>query len=120
MVSIEHVVTTSDTARAVGSGDVEVLGTPVVVAWCEGATCAELALEPGQTSLGVRVEITHAAPSVVGATVTVTAEVTERTERKVTFQVSAVDDGAQVAHGIVERVIVDRERFLARLGGVRP
>ena len=73
------------------------------------------ALDPAETSLGVRVAIEHRAPSVLGATVTVTATVQDRDGRRVSFAVRAVDAGTVVAEGIVERVIVDRERFLARL-----
>ena len=55
--SITHAVTAADTARALGSGDLEVLGTPRVLAWCEEATCAALELEPAQTSVGTRVDL---------------------------------------------------------------
>ena len=114
--SLTRTVTPTDTARAVGSGDLDVLGTPVVLAWCEAATCAALDLAAERTSVGTRVEIAHLAPSPVGTEVTVTAEIEQVDDRRARFAVSAVDaSGTEVARGIVERALVDRERFLSRL-----
>jgi predicted thioesterase len=117
--TVTHTVRPEDTARAVGSGDLDVLGTPVLLAWCEEATCAALDLESGETSVGTRVEIEHLAASPVGAEVTASAAVIARDGRLVQFRVHAVDgDGTLVGSGEVRRVIVDRERFLARVAPV--
>ena len=114
--SVSRTVTAADTARSVGSGDLDVLGTPVLVAWCEAATCASLDLPPAQTSVGTRIEIAHLAASPVGTEVTATAEIEHLDERRARFSVSATDGaGTVVARGTVERAIVDRERFLSRL-----
>lgn len=114
--SVTHVVTAADTARAVGSGDLEVLGTPVVLAWCEEATCAALELDAGQSSVGTRVDLEHLAASPVGAEVTATATVVHTDGRLVRFQVAAHDAGGTLlATGEIRRVVVDRERFLARI-----
>lgn len=123
MSTIERRVTAADTARAVGSGDLEVLGTPVLIAWCEAATCAALNLPPERTSVGIRVDIEHLAASPVGALLTVTADLQAEnsTERRVSFGVRAVDAaGTVVGQGEVLRAVVDRERFLARLPDVTP
>lgn len=114
-------VTPEDTARALGSGDLEVLGTPRLLAWCEQATVAAVAdgLDEGRTSVGTRVEIAHERASTVGTTVTVTAELTHVDGRLLRFDVVAEQqaDGAiaVVGRGTVTRVVVDRERFLRRL-----
>ncbi|MFI5425499.1 thioesterase family protein [Aeromicrobium sp. UC242_57] len=114
--SITHTVTPADTARALGSGDLDVLGTPRVLAWCEQATCAALDLPPEQTSVGTRVEIEHLAASPVGAVVTATATVVYEDGRLLRFQVVAHDAaGTLLANGEVRRVVVDRERFLSRI-----
>jgi fluoroacetyl-CoA thioesterase len=116
MASITHVVGPEHAAPALGSGDVPVFATPMLVAWCEEATCAALPLEATQTSVGTRVSIEHLVASPVGATVTATAEIIARDGRLVTFRVEAVDDsGALIGSGEVRRVIVERDRFLARL-----
>lgn len=115
MATLTRTVTTDDTALAVGSGDLEVLGTPVVVAWCEAATVAALELDAHLTSVGTRVDVRHLVPSAVGTTIDVRAEITERDDRTVTFAVEARDGDSVVANGTVVRAVVDRERFLARL-----
>lgn len=116
MASLTRTVTSDDTARAVGSGDLEVLGTPVLLAWLEAATCAALDLADGQTSVGTDVAVRHLAPSVVGAEVTATAEVVEHEGRRVTFTVQATDGATRVAEGTITRAVVERTRFLERLG----
>ncbi|MET1038185.1 MAG: hotdog domain-containing protein [Aeromicrobium sp.] len=114
--SVTHVVGPLDTALALGSGDLEVLATPRVLAWCEEATCAALELDAARTSVGTRVELEHLAASPVGATVTTTATIVYSDGRLVRFQVVAQDArGTLLASGEVRRVIVDRERFLNRI-----
>ncbi len=114
--SVTHVVGDLDTARSLGSGDLDVLATPRVLAWCEEATCAALGLSPEQTSVGTRVDLEHLAASPVGAVVTATATVIHTDGRLVRFQVVAQDSsGTLLATGEVRRVIVDRERFLSRI-----
>lgn len=107
-----------DLATAVRSGDVPVLGTPVVVALCEEATVDAVAgaLEAGQTTVGVRVEIDHLAPSVVGAAIIARAVLDTLDGRGLRFSVEAHDGEALIARGAVHRVVVDRDRFISRLG----
>ena len=111
-----------DTAAALGSGDLNLLGTPRLLAWCEAATCAAIApaLPVGGTSVGTRVELEHRKPSAIGRTVEVTASVTHVDGRLHRFTVAARHlsaDGAPaevVATGEVTRVIVDAARFVEK------
>ena len=116
----EYVVSAADTAAAVGSGDLAVLGTPRLLAWCEATTCAVVnpSLDAAQTSVGTRVSLEHLAASPVGQRVEVTATVVYVDGRLLRFEVTArhPDDDKLVAHGEVTRVVVDRERFLSRIG----
>jgi predicted thioesterase len=109
----------ADTAVALGSGDLPVLGTPRLLAWAEQATCAAVAagVPAGRTSVGTRVQLEHVGASPVGAEVRVTATVVYADGRLVRFEVVAehTADEKLVGHGEVTRVIVDRDRFLARL-----
>lgn len=109
-------VGTADTARALGSGDVDVLGTPRLVALFEQATVEALAgiLEPGQTSVGMRVQIDHLQPTPVGAEVVVEATLDRIEGRRIGFTVTASDSGGLVAAGKVTRVVVDREKFMSK------
>ncbi len=116
--TLERTVTEEDTARAVGSGSLPVLGTPRLLAWCEAATCAavEPCLGEGQTTVGTRVSIEHLAPSAVGAVVQVTAGTTHVDGRLVRFSVAVRQDGKLVGSGEVTRVVVQAERFMSRVG----
>ena len=109
----------AQTASAVGSGSLPVLGTPYLLAWCEAATCAALepALEEGETSVGTRVELEHVRASLVGTALEVTATPLHRDGRLHRFGVVAREAGGGrvVGTGEVTRVVVDAQRFLARL-----
>jgi predicted thioesterase len=117
--AVRHTVTDDDTAAALGSGDLAVLGTPRLLAWCEEATRGALDLDEAETSVGTRVELEHLAASAVGTDVTATATAVHRDGRLVRFQVVAHDDdGTVLASGEITRIILDREGFLARVGRV--
>ena len=89
------------------------MGTPKVVALVEQATVVAVrdALADGETTVGVRVDVEHLRPSRVGAAVQARATLTQVDGRRLTFSVSAVEEGAEVARGTVTRVVVDRARF---------
>lgn len=116
-------VTEADTALAVGSGSLPVLGTPRLLAWCEAATCAavEDELAEGETSVGTRVDLEHLAATPVGGTVEVTARQVHADGRLRRFAVSARDVGPDgragklVGSGEVTRVVVDADRFMAKV-----
>ena len=107
-------VTQDDTAEALGSGTVPVLGTPRVVALCEEAivNALEEHLEPGTSTVGMKVQIDHLQPSVVGTPVEAEAVLETVKGRRLSFAVSATDPRGLVAAGRVTRVVVDIERFL--------
>jgi predicted thioesterase len=117
--TLAFTVTMDDTAIAVGSGSLPVLGTPRLLAWCEAATCAaiEAALPEGGTSVGTRISLEHLAASPVGAEVEVAASTAYVDGRLHRFTVSArhVGDGRVVGAGEVTRVVVDAERFMSRV-----
>jgi predicted thioesterase len=114
--AVTHTVTDDDTAVALGSGDLPVLATPRLLAWCEEASCATLGLDDASTSVGTRVELEHLVAAPVGMDVTATATVVNRDGRLVQFQIVAHDqDGTVLASGELQRVVVDRDRFLSRL-----
>jgi fluoroacetyl-CoA thioesterase len=116
--TLTFTVTDEDTAVAVGSGSLPVLGTPRLLAWCEAATCAAIdpTLPAGSTSVGTRVELEHHAGSAVGQEVEVTASTTYVDGRLHRFTVAARNVGGKViGTGEITRVVVDAERFLSRV-----
>ena len=123
-------VTEADTAQALGSGEVPVLGTPRLLAMAEAACVAAVApnLDEGQTTVGIAVSLEHRRASPVGASLEVEAELTRIEGRKLSFNFIAYgpgegdesvlargEDPAVIGAGTVERMLVDTERFLARL-----
>ena len=107
-------VTDADTAEALHCGEVAVLATPRVVALAEEATVEALVghLAHGETSVGMRVQLDHLAPSSVGSKVTADATLEKVEGRRLTFTVTISDDRGLIAAGKVTRVVVDREKFL--------
>ena len=110
------VVGDADTARALGSGSVDVLGTPRLVALLEEATidAVEGHLDNGFTTVGMRVQVDHLQPTPVGAEVFAEAYLDKIEGRRITFTVTASDSGGLVAAGKVTRVMVDVNRFMSK------
>lgn len=122
--TLTFTVTDDDTAAAVGSGSLAVLGTPRLLAWCEAATCAAIdpMLEAGSTSVGTRISLEHLGASPVGQEVEVTASASYVDGRLHRFTVAARhldgsgrSGGKLVGTGEVTRVVVDIEKFLSRV-----
>ena len=131
--SVRVVVGESDTAAALGSGDVPVLGTPRLLALAEAATVAAVApqLPSGETTVGTSVTMEHRRASPVGSSLVIEAELTEVDGPRLVFSfiarahssAPAEPPGADedvVGAGTIERVVVTRERFLARAAADQP
>ena len=114
--SAKLVVSDADTAIALKSGDVAVLGTPRLIALVEEAALGAVAesLPVGQTTVGMRVQVDHLAPTNVGSAVAAEATLEKVEGRRLTFTVSVTDSCGLVAAGKVTRVIVETERFLEK------
>lgn len=105
-----------DTAVALGSGDVPVLGTPRLLALAEEAAVKAIAagLKPSETSVGMRVQLDHLQPTAVGSTVVAEAVLEKVEGRRLTFTVTVSDACGLVAAGKVTRVVVERDGFLEK------
>ena len=112
--SVALVVEDGDTAVALHSGEVPVLATPRLIALCEEASLQAIAgqVPEGHTTVGMRVQLDHLAPSAVGARVTAEARLDKIEGRRLTFSVSASDERGLIAAGKVTRVVVDVDKFL--------
>ena len=108
------IVAEGDTAPAMRSGDVPVLATPRVIALCEEAAIAAVAEEvpAGQTTVGMRIQVDHLAPTSIGTQVAAEATLEKVEGRRLTFTVTVNDPCGLVAAGKVTRVVVETERFL--------
>ena len=106
------------TAEALGSGDVPVLGTPALLALAESACVAAICddLPEGQTSVGAWAEIEHDHPTPVGSSVEAEATLIGHHGRRLEFNVIVRQEDEIVAKVRHRRVLVDRQRFLERVG----
>lgn len=107
-------VTSLNTAKAVGSGLLEVFSTPAMVSLMEQAAVNALNLPAGQSSVGTSLNITHTAATPLGAAVSATAELIEIDRRRLVFHVEVCDEVGKVGEGKHERFIIDVEPFLAK------
>ena len=116
--SVSVVVDGSNTARAVGSGGLDVFATPMMIALMERAACKclEGCMGEGQTSVGTAVNVSHTAPSPVGAVIIATATIENEYGRSIEFAVAASDGAGEIGGGRHTRVIVDGERLLGKAG----
>jgi fluoroacetyl-CoA thioesterase len=113
---VQLTVSDADTAQALGSGDVPVLATPRVLALAEAASVGATAtrMPPGSTSVGTRIELEHKAPTPIGRTVVAEARLAKADGRRLTFEIVVREGDRVVAEGRVERIVVDRQRFLQK------
>jgi predicted thioesterase len=111
------VVDDSNTATAVGSGDLPVFATPAMIALMENAAAEAVkgSLPAGSTTVGTVVNVMHARATGLGQAVTATAELREIDGRKLIFHVAAHDPRGIIGEGIHERVIVDIQRFMSKI-----
>ena len=104
-------------ACQVGSGDLRVLATPVMLALMENAAmlCVADQLDAESTTVGGHIAASHLKPTGIGHTVTATAELTAAEGRKLTFKVSASDEEGLIGEGEHLRFVVGRERFMSKV-----
>ena len=113
---VQLTVTDADTAQALGSGDVPVLATPRLLALAEAATVGATAsrMPPGTTSVGTRIELDHKAATAIGRTVIAEARLAKADGRRLFFEIVVREGDVVVADGRIERVVVDRQRFIEK------
>ncbi|HZQ60625.1 MAG TPA: hotdog domain-containing protein [Casimicrobiaceae bacterium] len=114
---------TVDRERTIGfMGEAaRVYATPMLVRDVEVA-CRELLLahlDPGEDSVGTRVELDHLAPTLLGMAVEITVRVVEVKGRAITFEVSGRDSVDAICRGKHHRFVVDVNSTAQRLAGKR-
>lgn len=98
-----------------------VFATAYLVAFVEWTCLRALApyLQPGQRSVGTRVELTHDAATPVGMRATAEVELVAFDGRKLRFKVACRDERDEIGAGFHERFVIDQPRFLAKLADKR-
>ena len=105
------------TAPRIGSGQIHVLATPVMINLFEAAALAacEHLLPAGHQSLGTHLDVSHIAATPVGMRVTATAEVLSVERRTIRFRLKAEDERDLIGEGTHERVVVNVAKFDLRV-----
>lgn len=101
----------------VGSGDLQVFATPMMMALMENAAmlCVADELDANSSTVGGHISSSHIKPTALGRKVTATAELIAVEGRKLKFRVSASDEEGIIGEGEHLRFIVDKARFMAKL-----
>lgn len=109
-------VTPDLTARTVGSGTLDVLATPVMIAKMEQAAWTAVApfLEEGAGTVGTLMNARHVSATPLGMEVTCRAELTAVEGRKLVFQVTAWDAAGPIGEGVHERAVIQNDRFVEK------
>lgn len=110
-------VTKENCASAIGSGALDVFATPSMIALMENAACEAInaSLQPGESSVGTKVNISHLKASALEDTITATATLTEIDGRRLVFEVVANDSKGVIGEGTHERFVINVEKFLSKL-----
>ena len=112
----ETVVSDANTAQAACSGALPVFGTPFMCALMEEAAWKSIAphLEPGQSTVGTRLNVSHDSATPVGMKVWAESEITQVDGKRLVLNVAAFDERGPIGQGVHERFIITDERFLAK------
>ena len=110
------IVTGSLTAKAMGSGDLEVFATPAMIALMEGCAAESVSdyLDEGETTVGVSIQVKHLAATPIAMQVTCESVLKEMDGRRLCFELKVQDESGLIGTGVHERYIVNGDRFLKK------
>ncbi len=113
----KYTVGVKDTAKVVGSGDLDVLATPALISYFENAAMLLVAseIDTNLTTVGGYVELKHLKPTLLGKEFTISTHIISVEGKKINFLLEAYDQSGLIAEGSHTRFIVDRTKFMARL-----
>lgn len=112
----EEVATAEKSARHIGSGNVGVFATAMMIAMME-KTCLDSVLpflEEGQDTVGIHVDVSHCSATPIGMKVWCDSELVEVDRRRLVFKVSAYDEKGLIGEGRHERFIILKDKFLEK------
>ena len=114
---LEITVEERHTASALGSGGIDVLATPMMIALMEGASmnAVQPALSEDESTVGTLVNISHTAATPVGMKAWATGRLIEIDGKKLVFEVSAYDESGLIGEGIHERFIINIDKFIKKV-----
>ena len=109
-------VDASVSAKMAASGEMDVFGTPYVIALMEQTADKSVRpyLEDGCATVGTLVNIRHTAATPMGMQVYAESELVEVDGRRLVFKVAVFDEVGQVADGMHERFIIFKDKFMQK------
>lgn len=112
----ETIVSEANSAKTLGSGTLDVFGTPAMIALMEETSLKSVApyLDEGCGTVGTLLNVTHDAPTPFGMKVWCESELTEIDGRRLVFHVTAYDGKGKIGEGRHERFIIQNEKFQAK------
>ena len=116
--SQQYTVTENNTAKFMGSGDLDVLATPSLVAFMENAAKNYLNsfLTEELGSVGSNININHIAPTLVGKKIIITGKITQVIKDKIIiFSLEAFENDKKIGDAEHTRVIINNEKFISKL-----
>ena len=121
----DMIVTEENTAKAVGSGGLEVFATPALIALAEKTAYESVVpyLEEGQGTVGTNIDIKHIAATPVGMRVVCETELIEfdaSNPRRLLFSVNVYDEVEKIAEGTHERFVINNDKFIGKAEGKSP
>ena len=95
----------------------DIFSTPAMIGLMEYTSVLLMApyLDENEQTVGIHVDVRHMAPTRIGQSVTVTAELIEIKDNKLRFALSAVNDrGVKIGEGTHRRALINTENFASR------
>ena len=114
----EITVQDKDSARSLGSGGLDVFGTPGMIALMENTALimTRTFLDEGEDTVGIEINTKHTKASPIGEKVKCIAEITAVEGRKVSYKIKAIDSKEDlIGSATHDRFVVDTARFMAKL-----
>ena len=110
--TIETCVTENDTASKLGSGNLDVFSTPMMIALMENTSksCVDLHLP-----YGIEVNVKHLKASAVGMKIRCEALLAKVEGKRLFFNVQAWDESGKIGEGTHVRYIVNSDDFMKRV-----
>ncbi len=95
----------------------DIFSTPAMIGLMEYTCVLSVApyLDENEQTVGIHVDVRHMAPTKIGQSVTMTAELLEVKDNKLRFALSAVNDqGVKIGDGTHRRALIDTKSFAGR------
>ena len=112
----EEIVTKEKLASYIGSGNVDVYATPMMIALMENAAmkCLNVFLDGDESSVGTYISSSHLAATPLGMKVYAVSTITGVDGKKVDFKIEAFDECGKIGEAIHSRFIVNTDKFIAK------